>query len=100
MTRRRTRTRRSPSMATRSTKLAGERAALATLPDDAYVVRTAWLYGAHGTAPRLQRPRPRRLDSARHPSDPGLTRVPAPSPLSSRTAAPTFYRARMLGRPS
>jgi dTDP-4-dehydrorhamnose reductase len=30
------------------TKLAGERAALATLPGAAYVVRTAWLYGAHG----------------------------------------------------
>ena len=30
------------------TKLAGERAALATLPDAAYIVRTAWLYGAHG----------------------------------------------------
>ena len=29
------------------TKLAGERAALA-LPDGSYVVRTAWLYGAHG----------------------------------------------------
>jgi dTDP-4-dehydrorhamnose reductase len=29
-------------------KLAGERAILATLPDTGYVVRTAWLYGAHG----------------------------------------------------
>lgn len=28
------------------TKLAGERAVLDTLPDDGYVVRTAWLYGA------------------------------------------------------
>jgi dTDP-4-dehydrorhamnose reductase len=29
-------------------KLAGERAVLAMLPDSGYVVRTAWLYGAHG----------------------------------------------------
>ena len=29
-------------------KLAGERAVRATLPDGGYVVRTAWLYGAHG----------------------------------------------------
>jgi dTDP-4-dehydrorhamnose reductase len=30
------------------TKLVGERAVLATLPDTSYIVRTAWLYGAHG----------------------------------------------------
>ena len=30
------------------TKLAGERAVLDTLPDRGFVVRTAWLYGAHG----------------------------------------------------
>ncbi len=30
------------------TKLAGERAVRATLPDTGYVVRTAWLYGAGG----------------------------------------------------
>jgi dTDP-4-dehydrorhamnose reductase len=30
------------------TKLAGERAVLGGLPDGGYVVRTAWLYGAHG----------------------------------------------------
>lgn len=29
-------------------KLVGERAVLATLPDTGYLVRTAWLYGAHG----------------------------------------------------
>ncbi|NUS11781.1 MAG: dTDP-4-dehydrorhamnose reductase [Streptomyces sp.] len=29
-------------------KLAGERAVLELLPDTGYVVRTAWLYGAHG----------------------------------------------------
>ena len=29
-------------------KLIGERAVLATLPTTGYVVRTAWLYGAHG----------------------------------------------------
>lgn len=30
------------------TKLAGEQAVLAALPDRSYVVRTAWLYGEHG----------------------------------------------------
>jgi dTDP-4-dehydrorhamnose reductase len=30
------------------TKLAGERAVLAALPDTGYIVRTAWLYGEHG----------------------------------------------------
>lgn len=30
------------------TKLAGERAVLEALPESGYVVRTAWLYGAHG----------------------------------------------------
>lgn len=29
-------------------KLAGEQAVIATLPETGYVVRTAWLYGAHG----------------------------------------------------
>jgi dTDP-4-dehydrorhamnose reductase len=38
-----------PRTAYGRTKLAGERAALATRPDAAYVVRTAWLYGAHGS---------------------------------------------------
>jgi dTDP-4-dehydrorhamnose reductase len=37
-----------PRTAYGRTKLAGERAALATLPEAAYVVRTAWLYGRHG----------------------------------------------------
>lgn len=31
------------------TKLAGERAVLELLPDDGTIVRTAWLYGRHGT---------------------------------------------------
>jgi dTDP-4-dehydrorhamnose reductase len=30
------------------TKLAGEQAVTAALPDASYIVRTAWLYGAHG----------------------------------------------------
>jgi len=38
----------SPRTAYGRTKLAGERAVLAALPDSGYVVRTAWLYGAHG----------------------------------------------------
>ncbi|HLP23959.1 MAG TPA: dTDP-4-dehydrorhamnose reductase [Microbacteriaceae bacterium] len=31
-----------------ASKAAGERAVLDTLPDASYVIRTAWLYGAHG----------------------------------------------------
>ena len=37
-----------PRTAYGRTKLAGEQAVLTTLPDDGYVVRTAWLYGAGG----------------------------------------------------
>lgn len=37
-----------PRSAYGRTKLAGERAARAALSHNAYVVRTAWLYGAHG----------------------------------------------------
>lgn len=37
-----------PASAYGRTKLAGERAVRAALPDASYVVRTAWLYGAHG----------------------------------------------------
>ncbi len=37
-----------PRTAYGRTKLAGERAARAGLPGGCYVVRTAWLYGAHG----------------------------------------------------
>jgi len=37
-----------PAGAYGRTKLAGERAVLDALPDASYVVRTAWLYGAHG----------------------------------------------------
>jgi dTDP-4-dehydrorhamnose reductase len=37
-----------PRTAYGRTKLAGERAILRLLPETGYVVRTAWLYGAHG----------------------------------------------------
>jgi dTDP-4-dehydrorhamnose reductase len=37
-----------PRTAYGRTKLAGEQAVLGQLPDAAYVVRTAWLYGVHG----------------------------------------------------
>jgi dTDP-4-dehydrorhamnose reductase len=37
-----------PRTAYGRTKLAGERAVLEILPDSGYVIRTAWLYGAHG----------------------------------------------------
>jgi dTDP-4-dehydrorhamnose reductase len=37
-----------PRSAYGRTKLAGERAVLGALPSSGYVVRTAWLYGAHG----------------------------------------------------
>jgi dTDP-4-dehydrorhamnose reductase len=38
-----------PRTAYGRTKLAGERAVLGGLPASGYVIRTAWLYGAHGT---------------------------------------------------
>jgi len=38
-----------PRTAYGRTKLAGERAVLGRLPGSGYVVRTAWLYGAHGS---------------------------------------------------
>jgi dTDP-4-dehydrorhamnose reductase len=52
-----------PRSAYGRTKLAGERAVLDGLPDAGYVVRTAWLYGAHGrsfarTMITLERRRP------------------------------------------
>jgi dTDP-4-dehydrorhamnose reductase len=37
-----------PRTAYGRTKLAGEQAVLSTLPESAYVVRTAWLYGSNG----------------------------------------------------
>jgi dTDP-4-dehydrorhamnose reductase len=37
-----------PTSAYGRTKLAGERAVRAALPEACYIVRTAWLYGAHG----------------------------------------------------
>jgi dTDP-4-dehydrorhamnose reductase len=52
-----------PRTAYGRTKLAGERAVLDRLPGSGYVVRTAWLYGAHGpnfvsTMIRLENDRP------------------------------------------
>ncbi|MFI6108554.1 dTDP-4-dehydrorhamnose reductase [Streptomyces sp. NPDC051310] len=52
-----------PRTAYGRTKLAGERAVLEVLPEDGYVVRTAWLYGAGGasfvrTMLRLEASRP------------------------------------------
>ena len=52
-----------PRTAYGRTKLAGEQAVLRELPADGYVLRTAWLYGAHGpnfvrTMIRCERERP------------------------------------------
>ena len=52
-----------PRTAYGRTKLAGEQAVLKRLPETGYVLRTAWLYGAHGpnfvrTMIRLERERP------------------------------------------
>lgn len=52
-----------PRTAYGRTKLAGEQAVLRKLPADGYVLRTAWLYGAHGpnfvrTMIRCERERP------------------------------------------
>ena len=52
-----------PRTAYGRTKLSGERAVLGLLPGSAYIVRTAWLYGAHGpnfirTMIRLEAQRP------------------------------------------
>lgn len=38
-----------PASAYGRSKAAGERAVIAALPEDSYIVRTAWLYGAHGS---------------------------------------------------
>ena len=52
-----------PATAYGRTKLAGEQAVLAQLPGSGYILRTAWLYGAHGgnfvaTMMRLEREQP------------------------------------------
>ena len=52
-----------PATAYGRTKLAGERAVLAQLPGSGYILRAAWLYGAHGgnfvaTMMRLEREQP------------------------------------------
>lgn len=39
-----------PGTAYGRTKAAGERAVLRTCPDTGYILRTAWLYGAHGSS--------------------------------------------------
>ena len=86
------------------TKLAGERAVLDRLPDAGYVVRTAWLYGAHGrnfartmitagaaAADRRGRRRPARpahLDRRRRRADHRADRGRRPVPASTTPRAP------------
>ena len=94
-----------PRTAYGRTKLAGEQAVLGLLPETGYVVRTAWLYGAHG--PNFVRTmialegraairRCRRLTSEGSP--PGRSMSPTRSSRWSRAAPPAgVYHATSSG---
>jgi dTDP-4-dehydrorhamnose reductase len=84
------------------TKLAGERAVLEVLPATGYVVRTAWLYGAHGsnfvaTMIRLAGERERVDVVADQHGQPTWARDVADKILSVPTLQPGIYHATNAG---
>jgi dTDP-4-dehydrorhamnose reductase len=94
-----------PRTAYGRTKLAGERAVLHRLPESGYVVRTAWLYGAHGpsfvaTMIRLQDQRPTVDVVDDQHGQPTWTADVARQiiALASSTAAPGVYHATSSGQ--
>ena len=94
-----------PRTAYGRTKLAGEQAVLRQLPADGYVLRTAWLYGAHGpnfvrTMIRCERERPAvDVVDDRAGSPPGPPTSPAPSsPWCGRALRPGSTTRRVRGR--
>ncbi len=89
-----------PRSAYGRTKLAAERAVLGRLPGAGYVVRTAWLYGAHGpsfvrTMINLERQRPTVLAVGVRPA---AARRAAPARASGRRHPCRTARFR-VGRP-
>ena len=84
-----------PAGAYGRTKLAGEQAVRAALPDASYIVRTAWLYGAHGknfvkTMLRL----------ARNGTAPGVVADQHGQPTWTADVATQIYRAHRQVRPA
>ncbi len=96
-----------PRTAYGRTKLAGERAALSRLPGSVYVVRTAWLYGAHGpsfvrTMIKLmdQRPTVDVVDDQYGQPTWTVDVVRQIIALAHSTAAPGIYHATSSGQTS
>jgi len=94
-----------PRTAYGRTKLAGERAVLGRLPGSGYVVRTAWLYGAHGpsfvsTMIKLESQRPAVDVVDDQHGQPTWTVDVAQQviALSHSAAAPGIYHATSSGR--
>ena len=94
-----------PRTAYGRTKLAGERAVLDHLPGAGYVVRTAWLYGAHGpsftgTMIRLESERPTVDVVDDQHGQPTWTADVASQiiALARSTAAPGIYHATSSGQ--
>jgi dTDP-4-dehydrorhamnose reductase len=94
-----------PRTAYGRTKLAGERAVLGGLPGAGYVVRTAWLYGAHGpnfvrTMIALERQRPAIDVVDDQQGQPTWTADVARQiiALVQSTAAPGIYHATSSGQ--
>jgi dTDP-4-dehydrorhamnose reductase len=93
-----------PCSAYGRTKLAGEQAVLSQMPDAGYVVRTAWLYGAHGqnfvrTMIRLEASQPTVDVVADQHGQPTWTRDVACqlAALARAGASPGIYHATSSG---